>query len=139
MLIPFAVKFKEYGVWLEFECEAEDHEHAIEQALNAYPDAKRLDAKPMTSAAIIEISMRLAPIEVATIERLYAVRSVWLKYLKSKQVIRPNDTLMLDKLGRCDLANQAWSKCDANTRKLLLNDPHHYVRSCATLAMRSEK
>ncbi|EKF7416907.1 TPA: hypothetical protein MXR76_004046 [Pseudomonas aeruginosa] len=68
------------------------------------------------------------------LEVLYAEREKAVSTLGSKSVIQAADLDTLDYLGRCKIANEHWQICDETARRALLNDAHHFVRSCAKLA-----
>ncbi len=68
------------------------------------------------------------------LEVLYAERDAAVLALAAKGRIEAPDLVALDRLGRCKVANEHWGICDGSARQALLNDPHHYVRSCACLA-----
>lgn len=67
-------------------------------------------------------------------EAIYAQREADVADLASRGSISASDLESLDRLGRCKVANDHWSICNEQARKALLNDPHHFVRSCAVLA-----
>ncbi|MGP0171303.1 hypothetical protein ACSVIJ_05395 [Pseudomonas sp. NCHU5208] len=65
---------------------------------------------------------------------LYAERETAVACLAAKGSIGAADLQALDRLGRCKVANEHWGLCDEAARHSLLNDSHHFVRSCASLA-----
>jgi hypothetical protein len=65
---------------------------------------------------------------------LYAQRKALVLILGIKGVVTVKDVRKLDRLGRCDVANGLWSSCTQDAKDALLADPHHQVRSCATVA-----
>ncbi|CAI9912150.1 TPA: hypothetical protein ACNVX4_005943 [Pseudomonas aeruginosa] len=68
------------------------------------------------------------------LEVLYAEREKAVSSLGTKKSIQAADLEALDYLGRCKVANEHWQICDESARRALLNDAHHFVRSCAKLA-----
>lgn len=68
------------------------------------------------------------------LEILYAKREADVAALSKKDQIGEADLAHLDHLGKCRIANDHWRLCDASARRSLLNDAHHFVRSCAELA-----
>lgn len=68
------------------------------------------------------------------LEVLYAERDAAVLALATKGHIEAPDLVALDRLGRFKVANEHWGICDSTARHALLNDPHHFVRSCASLA-----
>lgn len=68
------------------------------------------------------------------LEAQYAERERAILALSSKGVISASDLLDLDRLGRCQVANELWALCDQSARNALLRDEHPHVRSCAVLA-----
>ena len=68
------------------------------------------------------------------LEVLYAEREAAVAALGAKGRIEVADLTSLDRYGRCKVANEHWGICDASARHALLNDKHHFVRSCASLA-----
>jgi len=68
------------------------------------------------------------------LEALYAERDAAVAALGTKGRIEAADLASLDRLGRCKVANEHWGICDESARHALLNDAHHFVRSCASLA-----
>lgn len=68
------------------------------------------------------------------LEGFYAQREKEVASLSQKPVISVEDLVSLDRLGRFQVANELWGKCDQAARFSLLHDEHHYVRSAAALA-----
>lgn len=68
------------------------------------------------------------------LEALYAKRVSAVSALADKGRIEAVDLVSLDRLGRCKVANEYWAICDESARRALLNDAHHFVRSCASFA-----
>lgn len=68
------------------------------------------------------------------LEILYAKRDADVAELSRKEQIGEADLAHLDHLGKCRIANDHWRLCDDSARRSLLNDAHHFVRSCAALA-----
>ncbi|MDG1580954.1 hypothetical protein [Pseudomonas sp. GOM6] len=68
------------------------------------------------------------------LEVLYAEREAAVLALAGKGTIVAASLADLDRLGRCKVANEHWGICDESARQALLNDAHHSVRACATLA-----
>jgi hypothetical protein len=60
------------------------------------------------------------------LEVLYARRDAAVASLGGKDRITAADLAVLDRLGRCKVANEHWAICD--------EPAHHFVRSCAQLA-----
>lgn len=65
---------------------------------------------------------------------IYADREARVEALASTGCIKAADLEALDRIGRCKVANDHWGLCDEQARRALINDPHHFVRSCAALA-----
>lgn len=65
---------------------------------------------------------------------IYAEREARVEALASTGRITAADLEKLDRIGRCKVANDHWGLCDEQARRALINDPHHFVRSCAVLA-----
>lgn len=68
------------------------------------------------------------------LEAFYAQRDGEVAALGRKPVVRAEDLIPLDRLGRFKVANELWVKCDEEARHALLHDEHHHVRSAALLA-----
>lgn len=68
-------------------------------------------------------------------EAIYAAREARVNALASKGNITVEDLEDLDYNGRCRVCNELWAICDDQARKSLKNDSHHFVRSCASVAM----
>jgi len=68
------------------------------------------------------------------VDRLFAVRDAYISDLRAKGVIDANDLLALERTGKCTVANDHWHICTKEARDALLNDAHHFVRSCAAIA-----
>ena len=65
----------------------------------------------------------------------YNVRNAAVARLAELPSIAESDLDGLDHIGRCRVATELWSKCSERTRARLRTDPHHFVRSCAVLAV----
>lgn len=65
---------------------------------------------------------------------IYRTRERRVEQLKALSSISSADLVGLDRLGRCRVANELWGRCLESARSELLNDSHHFVRSCALLA-----
>jgi hypothetical protein len=65
------------------------------------------------------------------LEVLYALRDAGVSALADKGRIEAADLVPLDRIGRCKVANEHWGICDGSARHALINDSHHFVRSCA--------
>lgn len=65
---------------------------------------------------------------------IYAEREARVEALASTGSIKAAELEALDRIGRCKVANDHWALCDEQARHALINDPHHFVRSCAAFA-----
>ena len=68
------------------------------------------------------------------IERLFEQRDLLIGTLVSKGAIEAKDLDNLERSGKCIVANEHWHLCTKDARDALLNDGHHFVRSCADIA-----
>lgn len=68
------------------------------------------------------------------LEAFYAERDFAVSELVIQGRINASDLAKLERLGRFKIADEHWAICDASARKALLNDAHHFVRSCAAIA-----
>ncbi len=76
----------------------------------------------------------LAPAEAV---ELYRLRDLDLAKLTAQEAITADDIHGLDRLGRFRVADSLLHKCVAAAVEALLNDPHHGVRSTASISHRS--
>lgn len=68
------------------------------------------------------------------LNKLYAERQRLVDKLGNQEAIHSSDLEKLDRLGRCAVADVHWLKCSPEARTALLNDGHHFVRSCAEIS-----
>lgn len=68
------------------------------------------------------------------VELLYKVRNRFVEGLKESGSISIDDLANLDRLGRFKVADECWSICTEGARNALIDDPHHQVRSTASMA-----
>jgi hypothetical protein len=73
----------------------------------------------------------LAPAEAV---ELYRLRDLDLAKLTAQEVITAEDIHGLDRLGRFRVADSLFHKCVPAAVDALLNDPHHGVRSTASIS-----
>lgn len=93
--------------------------------------ANELSAKAYASS---RTGRSLAPAEAV---ELYRLRDLDLAKLTAQQVITAEDIHGLDRLGRFRVADSLLHKCEQAAVEALLNDPHHSVRSTASISHRS--
>lgn len=67
------------------------------------------------------------------LQETYDKRAESVSSLAETGRIEAADLRELDYLGRCKVANEHWGICEASARQALLNDQHHFVRSCARI------
>lgn len=70
------------------------------------------------------------------LEEMYAKRQRDVGAFAAQESIQASDLDGLDRLGRCAVASDHWLKCLPEARTALLNDGHHFVRSCADVSAR---
>ena len=68
------------------------------------------------------------------IEHLFASRDALIAKLNTKGRIDAKDLLTLERSGKCIVASEHWGICTDDARHALLNDEHHFVRSCAMIS-----
>lgn len=68
------------------------------------------------------------------LEAFYAQREEAVAALRQKSVVTVDDLIPLDRIGRFQVVDELWRKCDQDARHSLLHDEHHFVRSAATMA-----
>ena len=68
-------------------------------------------------------------------KEIYRKRDILVHALAALPVIGPDDLAQTDRGARCIVASDLWAKCSEETRKILLNDKHPWVRSCAELSL----
>lgn len=66
----------------------------------------------------------------------YQKRDFQIASLSAKGSVTPEDLHDLDRIGRCSVANELWGICTTEARSRLLDDSHHFVRSCASISAR---
>lgn len=89
--------------------------------------------QPLTPASV-DASRKPRCTTKGEVERLYALRDSCIASFRVKGFIDAIDLLLLERSGRCIVANEDWSLCTKEARNALLNDSHHFVRSCAAIA-----
>ncbi|WP_153785364.1 hypothetical protein [Pseudomonas sp. EMN2] len=67
------------------------------------------------------------------LQEKYDKRAERVSSLAEAGQIEAADLHELDYLGRFKVANEHWGICDTSARQALLNDQHHFVRSCARI------
>lgn len=69
----------------------------------------------------------------------YRQRDILVRSLAALPIISPSVLIGVDRPGRCIVASDLWGKCAEETREILLNDIHPWVRSCAEISLREPK
>lgn len=70
----------------------------------------------------------------SVIALMYQCRDLMIERLVHAPSIKTEHIAQLDRTGRCKIASEHWDLCDAEAKRSLLNDVHHFVRSCAELS-----
>lgn len=68
------------------------------------------------------------------IAALYKYRIICVNALSTKRVITSDDLDSLDRIGKTQIASEHWILLNSEAKTALLNDSHHFVRSCALLS-----
>ena len=87
----------------------------------------------MTPKAIESLMKPRCP-NPGQVEALYEARNRFVKALQDKGAVTSFDLANLDRLGRAKVADVLWSICTHEAREALLTDPHHQVRSIASIS-----
>lgn len=69
--------------------------------------------------------------------RLYAERDTCISNCVAKGEVTLQDLGRLERTGKCTVASDHWAICTTEVREALLNDAHHFVRSCARISASS--
>lgn len=88
------------------------------------------------SAKAYASSLKGRSLALAEAVELYRLRDLDLAKLTAQEVITAEDIHGLDRLGRFRVADSLVHKCVPAAVDALLNDPHHGVRSTASISHR---
>lgn len=67
-------------------------------------------------------------------EQLFAARDACVARLREVGRVEVQDLRALERSGKCIVANELWSLCTKEAQQALLEDEHHFVRSCAQIS-----
>lgn len=105
-----------------------------ERDLKAHQLLKEKLAGCQSSRSLEEQYPQKGSMPLIVVKRLYQLREQELCHLAKKETIVLKDLEELDRIGRTTVASLMFQKCDTTAKSALLKDPHHFVRSAATIA-----
>lgn len=72
------------------------------------------------------------------IDQMYRDQSRLVSDTLKLSSVNPKSLKNLNRIGKVFLIERGWDKCTEDTKRLLSQDEHHFVRSCASVAISNQ-